>query len=109
MCGIHSCPATFSKFSSFKSHIYRSHRDVLGIAEPAAEADDQLEQHADIRADLHDNDPPPPPLGLDSVKLQAAKFLLKAKEGLRLSQTACDELVGAVTRLVETRVDHVRI
>ena len=37
--------------------------------------------------------------------MSAVKFLLRAKEGLKLSQRACDEIVSAVTWLMEDRVD----
>lgn len=30
-CGIRSCPETYTKFESFRSHVYRKHRDVLHL------------------------------------------------------------------------------
>ena len=48
--------------------------------------------------------------GLDpgTLNYTSAKFLLKVKEGLKLSQSACDELVSAVDQVVEARVNRVR-
>ena len=41
-----------------------------------------------------------PPLGLDpgTLKYTSTKFLLKLKEGLKLRQSVCDELVSAIDR-----------
>ena len=49
-------------------------------------------------------------VGLDpgTLKYTSAKFLLKVKEVLRLSQLACDELVAALDQIFEARVNDVR-
>ena len=31
-CYVQECPATYSNFHSYKKHLYKKHRDVLGVS-----------------------------------------------------------------------------
>ena len=36
-CGIKACPETYTNFESFRSHVYRKHRDILHLDDSHAE------------------------------------------------------------------------
>ena len=42
-CGIKSCPETYTNFESFRSHVYRKHRDELHLNPRASLPEDNAE------------------------------------------------------------------
>ena len=92
LCGLKSCPAIYTNFQSFRSHVYRKHRDELYLA-----ADDTTPgTHSEASSDVfgcEDNDTfadehLDSTAGVCDVKRHAAKFILKIKEECKLTQAA---------------------
>ncbi len=93
-CGIQRCPQTYNNYESFRSHVYRKHRDVLFINSTSAdtEGDAQTESidygHFNDEEVLHGNT-------FDRY-LHGAKFLLKTREQNRMP---LNKLIGDVKGL----------
>ena len=111
-CGIKSCPETYTVFESFRSHVYRKHREEL---------------HLDPRETSHPGNGgeelltvSDPPLGdeigeessiVDQAAIlqsSAAKFLLKAKEECKLTQVSLDRIVSSMRGLWEQAMELLR-
>ena len=115
-CGIEKCPATYTNFESFRSHVNRKHKSVLNWSfaksrhnedpenvDTEREAtcssereildfdDDEIQEMTD-----HKNEE-------DQLKRCSAKFILKIREELNLSQTAVQQIVANVETLFEKR------
>jgi hypothetical protein len=113
-CGIDGCQATYKNFASYKTHIYRKHRDTEAVClvtqrprdvnELPVETDHEIEEgtvcdHVDIDQVQRET--------IESPSASAAKFLLSMKEGLCLTQQACDHLVSGVSELFKSLVSHI--
>ena len=115
-CGINGCQATYKKFASYKTHIYRKHRDSEAVRlvtqRPGDDDDDNVNQlpaetDAEERAVFEQAD-------VEQVQTEkrestaacAAKFILSMKEGLCLTQQACDHLVSGVSELFDSLLSH---
>ena len=121
-CEIRECSQQFSSFGAFNSHVYRAHRDSLGLNTSAN--DDAVHQHSseaptsstlsatqsdfpvlycfgdhelpeDLQYDIWHL------LGVDQQQEQreAAKFLLKLKEICRVSEHTVNKVVSGYRRL----------
>lgn len=107
-CGIAGCPRTYSKFHSYRQHLYRHHREALDGISPDASAgveDDQsggcsdtISVGSDSPSDRDDHSPL-------SMK-QAGLFLLKAKEIYKISQSNLESLIGDILTIVDLTVNH---
>ena len=99
-CGIDGCPATYNseKYESFRSHVYRKHRTVLG---PTIEDHDEtmrqpdcdvnpVNAHPSAAADISTFVEAP----TETMKNAAAVFLLKTLEERRVTQKAIDGIVA---------------
>ena len=102
-CGIEGCPRSYR---SYRKHLFKKHQEFV----------DQTSQASDEQPlngfDLNDDEPSPPPSDarlqvLTTPKHAAALFLLKAKEGHRLSQTALDGVIGDFSEFLTTTVSSV--
>ena len=122
-CEIRECSQQFSTFGAFNSHVYRAHRDSLGLGMTSAN-DDAADQYSieeptsstlsatqssfpvlhcfgnhelpeDLQYDIWHL------LGVDQQQEQreAAKFLLKLKEICRVSEHTVNEVVTGYRRL----------
>ena len=127
VCGLDGCIRRFTKYTSFRKHIIRHHRHILSPeyrAEDARNNKLQLQGSVGTFAVTEDNEDEM--LGLQASPLstthevltqeaipqiisvsashfnnyQAALFLLKAKECLKVSQTALDELITDIDTLL---------
>ena len=122
-CEIRGCSQLFSTFGAFNSHVYRAHRDSLGLDTSANKAGpsqqdsneepiestmqlgsqfspiyycfDNFELPEDIQYDIWHL------LGVDQQQEQkeAAKFLLKLKEICRVSERTVNEVVTGYRHL----------
>ena len=129
MFGVGGCREVFRAFSAFNSHIYRHHREAIGI-------DSATEQHLESSTSTV-----PPvseyesesvaavvcdPLAVGSapvnvevvrrdMKEEAARFLLSLREGRHISQAAISDVISGcknlcqrtITDIKEKVVDHV--
>ena len=126
-CSAEGCFQTFRTVSAYSSHVYRSHREQLGlsVSQEANEHDQRsvcLEEPASTFEYRFGKDPVGPDeiqytiwhnLGTDSVhpQLEAAKFLLKLKEVRHVSErtigdviTGCKFLLGDSLSVVKASV-----
>ena len=107
-CGSQSCPETYTNFESFKSHVYRKHRDVLhlnssstqpesGSQDPSTICDNPLDHDISLHSNIHDLQTS----ATNGINLQlgAAKFLLQIKEECKLTQASVNKIVSSVRGL----------
>ena len=120
VCGINSCPRTYTKFPSFKKHLYRHHRCQLDssrvtILTPTTdlketESEVQMEQLLFDNEEGHDNeenhdfvtDP-------ELEKKTFGLFLLKMKEVHKVSQNALITMVDDVNDLIQDKIKTLEI
>ena len=121
VCSIRGCAETFGAFAAYNSHVYRCHRDALGLETfsdsenaipstgPIGEVDGPStpssivalgDNEHDTCANVHEM--PPVPLsesGPTSLTTNAAKFLLHLQEGRRVSQVALTDVIDTCNAL----------
>lgn len=112
-CGLKSCPATYTNYESFRSHVYRKHRDELFLESTVPTPDSHAEETDSSMLDWEDTDAFDGNHGhsteQNDLKLHAAKFILKTKEECKLTQTSVDKILSSVKGLWEQAMDNVRI
>ncbi len=101
LCGINQCRRVYTNFSSFRSHLYRKHKEELqyqtrGVAAQDSETSaidlyDEHQQTSDNEEDFDD----------DKFKKTLALFLLKTKEVHKVSQAAINGLLVDLTMLFQ--------
>lgn len=107
-CGIDGCQATYKKFSSYKTHFYRKHRrsEVLPVETTTNEDVVHCACVEDFTMYSCDASEPDAQDTAAVLRDSGAKFILRMKEGLSLSQTACDEMISGVTELFSGYLSH---
>lgn len=89
-CGISQCPQTYKNFESFRSHVYRKHRDELHPVTRTTTNSPLL--GSEVYTDEEQLVP------LQSVtpdpQVICAKFVLKAREEYRISQASLNKIIG---------------
>ena len=125
-CGIDGCPATYStsKFESFRSHVYRKHRDVLYLENNPSQ-NDCIGGYGNDMGELYieDNEEP---CGMvpatasatvntshgiiagSKIKKQAALFQLQALEERRLTQSALNGIITDIQSLWDTSLNDIQ-
>ena len=127
-CGINHCSSDFKSFGGFNSHVYRHHRDTLGLVKSDQElpdpgngsvANDSHSNTIDLPLSPHgsssfqvesDNQfPEPQPMVYDiwhllgisqeQQKRTAASFLLKLREVCRVSEKSIGDIIDGTTHL----------
>ena len=132
-CGLDGCIKIFSKYTSFRKHIIRNHRHILSpqdtrscelqlqgsVSTCGVTEDDQskmLGLHASLLSTTHEMTQEAMPFSLQSITVsptyfnmhQAAMFLLKAKECLKVSQTALNALISDIDTLLHLQLEAVK-
>lgn len=95
-CGIDRCPQTYSKFESYRSHIYRKHKYLLHSTSSHGSGHDSTTASV---TSLDDSDPLTCEMDITSptcVKHLGAKFILKTREEYRISQSTLTKIIGDV-------------
>ena len=128
-CGINCCPRRYSKFHSFKRHIYRAHKDILtqrnlSISQSSSEElqECSINDH-DCESSVNDGDDHSTGLDVELVdtatvaalnaptsttvfKVKAAAlFLLKAQEILKISHTSLIGLIEDIDEFFQFNLD----
>lgn len=110
-CNINGCPETYCNYESFRSHVYRKHRESLHVVDKTVhEYTDQCQAQDDSSGgDLEpDSDGDivtigVSPLNAQDYKILFTKFLLKTKEEYRICQATLNHnIVKDVQGLWET-------
>ena len=113
-CGVDGCPTTASSYESLRQHMYRKHKAILQHNGPLCEP--QRSVSFDLENDDGDEslggatlDPSfaeYPTNGQHSrSSLVAAKFILKSRDGRKLTQTTMDGILQDTRNIVECTVD----
>ena len=107
-CGIDHCPQTYMNYESFRSHVYRKHRNALHtVTSPiltAAEASDSLETETE----------PPEPFVTESVSQEidlhnsGARFLLKARDQYQIPQSTLNMIISDIKGLWMTSMESLK-
>ena len=85
---------TYTKYTSFRSHVYKKHREVLTALVPAQQLEDDEEGDGETNwdpdADLESGDDEPATGASEerSIKRAAALFILKCMEERKISQVS---------------------
>ena len=120
MCGVGGCREVFRAFSAFNSHIYRHHRDAIGISQFRDDSTVDLSDRSAIPAcsvteyDSHtfafENNTcssatksTTRPIGIPpaDMKEEAARFLLLLREGWQKSQVVITDVVTGCKNLCQ--------
>ena len=108
-CGIDYCAITFTNFQAFRRHLRKKHRSVAIEEETSADDDlsDILEQnHTETGLDCGDEDLEhcgSASGGSGEVMKRdkaVALWILKLKEGHKLTQSTTEEILGDVSELI---------
>lgn len=97
-CGINSCTEQYKNFESFRSHVYRKHREVLvsestPIETLVSSSLDQVDSETDGDGGEEDVEIEQRTQFNDDPKRSAALFLLKTREERKVTQTALNGIV----------------
>lgn len=112
LCGIGRCPQTYKNYESFRSHVYRKHREVLhsppssnDTGENASnfEAESTEEYNLD-EFELNTNNE----LAVPDMKKYGAKFLLKTREEYRIPQLTLNKIVSDMKGLWMSSIESIR-
>lgn len=126
MCGIDGCREVFRTFSAFNSHVYRHHRDVMGVnstdsgckcstdtTSPSIMDDCTEVLEGSVVGDQGESGTrdilsPDSELHPDPRTVAAAKFLLQLREGRQISQAAVSDIITGCKTLCKLSVDTVK-
>lgn len=109
VCGIGTCMEVFTAFAAYSSHIYRHHRAALGLVESVStvtEVSSSIIVLTTSETGMTENGAPDNASTVtgvedDSIALpsetrstRAAKYLLKLREGYKVSEVALIDIIG---------------
>lgn len=95
LCGINSCTEHYDNFESFRSHVYRKHREALAPVPHTVASHHHVSEMLDLR-EIHfpenyvDHETT---AGRDEQKKLAALFLLKTREERKVTQVALNGII----------------
>ena len=111
-CGVDGCPTTTSSYESLRQHMYRKHKSILkystSLCDPqrnlcpdienyfGAESLDTLTLHPVVTSDTTNK---------QHVSLEAARFILKVRDGTELTQTVMDGILRDTKNIVQCTLD----
>ena len=105
ICGVDGCQATYSNFASYKTHLYRKHRESE-LDPVCLERLPDVSDATNVELSGEELDIDETHINKETLRDSGAKFILKMKEGLCLSQRACDQMVSGVAELCSGLVAH---
>ena len=114
-CGIDGCPATPSTYDGLRQHIYKRHRDAL-IPPFQNELDSHDNSLNDPRGDANEiasaeppiESSPQPPARVPNKTLEAARFILKIRDGKRLTQTTTDGIIKDIQCMLDHSISDLK-
>ena len=119
-CGVAGCPSTASSYESLRQHTYKKHRNELipedhvhGDSVPIASLEGNCnlmagsESSAFAEEEGHNDIPASstPRSSTRSVKLEAARFILKLRDGNRLPQTVTYCILKDIQTMIDSTND----
>ena len=112
ICGLDGCTATPSSYDGLKKHIYRAHRDHLGLSgSDGAVAVVQDSVDSDLPSGVDDHyfstQFSPPSSTYPSSTYVGAEFLLKTRDGQKLTQVTADGIICDTKVILQNRVEAI--
>ena len=120
-CGVEGCPHTPTSYEGLRRHLHRQHKWILtgetnSVQEQMEEeppSDSEFDQRLCLESDEDDGDADTTATAdrspwNESIPRLAAQFILKTREGKRLTQTAVDSIVGDITDMVSKVVNSIQ-
>ena len=114
-CGIQGCPQTYKKFESFRSHVYRKHRESLHFTEqsnhqnvsnpPQSSNQDSQDLDPDSSADTATTNDHLSAAALSDI---TGRFILKLREEYRIPQSTTNKVIEDINGLFVTVLDLLR-
>ena len=123
VCPVPGCPreSPYSNYESFRSHVYRKHREVLDSGLSRSNVEGGRKDPEDISEGSGDEDSiergnsdcntegfEPQSSGIN-LQSSAARFLLKTREERKITQSALDGIVHDVTDLWDVAMKQVHV
>ena len=111
-CGIGGCPTTATSYESLRQHLYKKHREVLHTTNSGIEdeevVDNPFDTSTESQIDSDSTSMNEVSTALHSMsspnkkrKQEAAKFILKIRDGKNLPQTVVDDIVTDTQLLLD--------
>ena len=107
-CGINYCPQTYTNYESFRSHVYRKHRDSLhstlnGIVPSLMESSNSedamsIDPEEPVQEEPHEQ---------ADIKESGAKFILKLREEYRIPQSTLNKIIMDMRGLWEVSLSSI--
>ena len=107
--GVNGCPRTSSSYEGLRQHMYRYHRDVLNVPATVPEASSSQQEQEEEEEDGYtvedmqiepDFNP-----SYESTTAIAAKYILKTRDGRKLTQLCTDGIIQDSKIFVQNTVD----
>ena len=121
-CGIDGCPATPATYDGLRQHIYKKHRDTLippfqnepdsydnSLYDPRGDSDSNDTNAEAVATEDEILDPPIEPTRVPKQTLEAARFILKIRDGKRLTQTTTDGIIKDIQCMLDHTISDVKI
>lgn len=118
VCGLDGCLATPKSFQALRKHIYRYHKNLLNTTplNPASsinamnegidvEPIDFFENEDEPPADSHDDDLQ----GCTTTKVVGAQFIMKTRDGRKLSQATTNEIITDTMTAISSVSDALQL
>ena len=101
VCGIDACKETYKNYDSYRTHVYRKHRDCLVTSNDESELPQSGSSSTDVFLTENSTGPELEVMSVDPIdtsteifsKRSSALFLLKTREERRVTQTS---LIGII-------------
>lgn len=109
VCGLDGCPATPSSFEALRRHIYRYHRRFLNVSTgPSSSGSSGTNSEAEVGSSNPDDNDIMEGHQIDtSPTMLGAQFILKTRDGKKLSQVTTDEILTDTKILLQNTVETI--
>lgn len=108
-CGLEGCPSTYKSYDSLRQHIYKKHRHILHNDECNGRSNDdpssvQISNPEDTSTDGDALEPVSLVAEKQHSSMAAARFILKTRDGRKITQTTLDGILQDTRGFVEDTV-----
>lgn len=98
-CGVEGCTRSYTKFVSYKKHVYVKHRDAWSVDQ--RECDISLPSSEEVRRDSPVTEGNDQEESVAQLQRSSALFILKAREIHKIPQTSLDSLLGDISTFID--------
>jgi len=112
-CGVEGCPSTATSYDSLRQHTYKKHRNEL-IPENSAPNFEDEPCNADPEISSEEGSHIPayststPSTATTQSALEAARFILKLRDGKGLPQTVTDSILKDIQVVIDSTNDNLK-